>query len=94
MNALNEIARHRPRSNLIMSLVQESSQIRELKQQNNELQLCLGDHQSALALIMSKYRQQVVQLVMANKQSKPQSEEQTPSSKVLYCCYLSQYAMT
>ena len=32
LNELNEIARHRPRANLIMGLVQENTQIRELQQ--------------------------------------------------------------
>ena len=34
LNELNEIARHRPRSALIMNLAQENSQIRELQQEN------------------------------------------------------------
>ena len=50
-----------------MGLVQESSQIRELQQENKELRLALEEHQSALELIMSKYREQVYKLVMVNK---------------------------
>ena len=67
LNELNEIAKHRPRANLIMGLVQENTQIRELQQENKELRLALEEHQSALELIMSKYREQVIKLVMVSK---------------------------
>lgn len=67
MNELNNMARHRPRTNLIMGLVQENTQIRELQQENRELRQSLEEHQSALELIMSKYREHVVRLTMANR---------------------------
>ena len=67
MNELNNMARHRPRTNLIMGLVQENTQIRELQQENRELRQSLEEHQSALELIMSKYREHVVRLMMANR---------------------------
>lgn len=34
---LNEVARHRPRSTLVMGIQQENRQIRELQQENKEL---------------------------------------------------------
>ncbi|CAE1268179.1 Suppressor of IKBKE 1,FGFR1 oncogene partner 2 homolog,FGFR1 oncogene partner 2 [Acanthosepion pharaonis] len=64
---LNEIARHRPRSTLVLEIAQENRQIRELQQENRELRLCLEEHQSALELIMQKYREQVMQLIQGNK---------------------------
>ncbi len=66
INALNEMARHRPRANLIMGLLQENNQIRELQQENKDLRLALEEHQSAIELIMTKYREQVVKLMRAN----------------------------
>ena len=70
MNELNEMARHRPRANLILGLAQENSQIRELQQDNKDLRMSLEEHQSALELIMSKYREQIFKLVMANQLDK------------------------
>ncbi|KAK6191966.1 hypothetical protein SNE40_003530 [Patella caerulea] len=64
---LNEIAKHRPRSTLVLGIAQENRQIRELQQENHELQMSLEDHQSALELIMQKYREQVAQLIHGNK---------------------------
>ncbi|WAR02350.1 FGOP2-like protein [Mya arenaria] len=55
---LNEIAKHRPRSHLVIGIAQENRQIRELQQENRELQIALEEHQSALELIMKKYREQ------------------------------------
>ncbi|KAH3877338.1 FGFR1 oncogene partner 2 homolog [Dreissena polymorpha] len=60
---LNEIAKHRPRSHLVIGIAQENRQIRELQQENRELQIALEEHQSALELIMKKYREQVVTLI-------------------------------
>ncbi|TKC33738.1 hypothetical protein EI555_015089 [Monodon monoceros] len=51
---LNEVARHRPRSTLVM-----------------ELRTSLEEHQSALELIMSKYREQMFRLLMASKKDDP-----------------------
>ncbi|ESO97621.1 hypothetical protein LOTGIDRAFT_208777 [Lottia gigantea] len=64
---LNEIAKHRPRSTLVLGIAQENRQIRELQQENQELQMSLEDHQSALELIMQKYREQVAQLIQSNR---------------------------
>lgn len=67
LNELNEIARHRPRASLILSLAQENSQIRELQQENKELRESLEEHQTALELIMSKYREQMSELLKADR---------------------------
>jgi len=68
---LNQVARHRPRSSLVMGIQQENRQIRELQQENNELRTSLEEHQSALELIMTKYREQVFRLLMASKRDDP-----------------------
>ncbi|EHH20594.1 hypothetical protein EGK_03478 [Macaca mulatta] len=71
---LNEVARHRPRSTLVMGIQQENRQIRELQQENKgkiQLRTSLEEHQSALELIMSKYREQMFRLLMASKKDDP-----------------------
>ncbi|XP_061438197.1 FGFR1 oncogene partner 2 isoform X1 [Rhineura floridana] len=68
---LNEVARHRPRSSLALGIQQENRQIRELQQENKELRTSLEEHQSALELIMSKYREQMFRLLMASKKDDP-----------------------
>jgi len=62
LHQLNEVARHRPRSSLIINLLAENTQIRDLQAENRELRLALDEHQAALDMIMSKYRQQVHKL--------------------------------
>jgi len=56
---LNEVAHHRPRSTLILGSQEENARIRELQQENIELQTSVAEYQSALELIMAKYREQV-----------------------------------
>ena len=50
----------------IRCFFQENSKIRELQQENKELRQSLDEHQSALELIMSKYRLQLDKLAKAN----------------------------
>lgn len=47
--------------------LQENSQIRELQQENKELRESLEEHQTALELIMSKYREQITKLLKADQ---------------------------
>uniref|UniRef100_A0A3Q3WVA5 FGFR1 oncogene partner 2 n=1 Tax=Mola mola TaxID=94237 RepID=A0A3Q3WVA5_MOLML len=70
IDSLNMVARHRPRSSLVLGIQQENRQIREL-QQENKLRTSLEEHQSALELIMTKYREQVFRLLMASKRDDP-----------------------
>lgn len=58
---LNKVAGHRPRSTLVLGIQQENCAIRSLQQENDELRQSLVDHQDALELIMTKYRQQMMQ---------------------------------
>ncbi|PWA14639.1 hypothetical protein CCH79_00014319 [Gambusia affinis] len=105
IDSLNQVARHRPRSSLVLGIQQENRQIRELQQENKgktlldprsfsptagillthsirdrtklvssppaELRTSLEEHQSALELIMTKYREQVFRLLMASKREDP-----------------------
>ncbi|XP_068611329.1 FGFR1 oncogene partner 2 homolog isoform X2 [Brachionichthys hirsutus] len=71
IDSLNQVARHRPRSSLVLGIQQENRQIRELQLENKELRSSLEEHQSALELIMTKYREQVFRLLMASKRDDP-----------------------
>ncbi|KAF3859401.1 hypothetical protein F7725_021800, partial [Dissostichus mawsoni] len=71
IDSLNQVARHRPRSSLVLGIQQENRQIRDLQQENKELRSSLEEHQSALELIMTKYREQVFRLLMASKRDDP-----------------------
>ncbi|TRY68106.1 hypothetical protein DNTS_034737 [Danionella cerebrum] len=59
---LNQVARHRPRSALLRTSLEE--------------------HQSAMELIMSKYREQVFRLLMASKRDDPTIELQVHIEKI------------
>uniref|UniRef100_F6XB46 FGFR1 oncogene partner 2 homolog n=2 Tax=Ciona intestinalis TaxID=7719 RepID=F6XB46_CIOIN len=61
LKELNKVAGHRPRSTLVLGIQQENCAIRSLQGENDELRQSLSDHQSALELIMTKYRHQMVQ---------------------------------
>lgn len=101
IDTLNQVARHRPRSSLVLGIQQENRQIRQLQLENKgghlfsavteispnsgggvtcvllhfllmtELRTSLEEHQSALELIMTKYREQVFRLLMASKRDDP-----------------------
>jgi len=64
---LNEVAHNRPRAQLVLGIQQENRHIRTLQQENKELRAALEEHQNALELIMSKYRQHVTRLVNCPK---------------------------
>ncbi|TKS91094.1 FGFR1 oncogene partner 2 -like protein [Collichthys lucidus] len=70
IDSLNQVARHRPRSSLVLGIQQENRQIRELSRKT-KLRTSLEEHQSALELIMTKYREQVFRLLMASKRDDP-----------------------
>ncbi len=74
-----------------MNLLQENTQIRELQQENKELRMSLEEHQSALELIMSKYREQIFKLVLANrldKETKCHHEHSDVSIDFSWSCML------
>ncbi|KAL0273220.1 UNVERIFIED_CONTAM: hypothetical protein PYX00_005949 [Menopon gallinae] len=64
---LNEAASQRPHSVLVQGLKRESQHMRELRAENRELRIALAEYQNSVKLIMSKYRQQISQLVKASK---------------------------
>nr|CAD7575447.1 unnamed protein product [Timema californicum] len=71
VSELNDAARQRPHTVLVAGIQQENRHLRELQQENRELRAALEEHQNALELIMSKYRQQVAQLVASHKLDLP-----------------------
>lgn len=60
---LKDMTKYKPH----ILLSQENTQIRDLQQENRELWLSLEEHQHALELIMSKYRKQMMQLMIGKK---------------------------
>lgn len=64
---MNNIARHRPRTALILGIQRENRQIRQLQEENAELVASLKQHQAALDLIMSSYREQITRIRNAHK---------------------------
>ncbi|KZC04250.1 PREDICTED: FGFR1 oncogene partner 2 homolog [Dufourea novaeangliae] len=64
---LNTEARHRPHVQLIASIHRENKHLQEIQTQNKQLKNALEDHQHALELIMSKYRQQTAALLRLYK---------------------------
>jgi len=67
IESLNDIANQRPRPQLVLGIQQENRHIRALQQENKELRAALEEHQNAIELIMSKYRQHMMCLVNASK---------------------------
>lgn len=82
---LNEIAKHRPRSTLVLGIAQENRQIRELQQENSELQATLEEHQSALELIMQKYREHTVKLLQSNRLERALQEKESANKDPSVC---------
>ncbi|EDV28846.1 uncharacterized protein TRIADDRAFT_19436 [Trichoplax adhaerens] len=60
IQVINEIAKRRPRDTTILNSLKDSERLKALERENAELHEALIDHQLALELIMSKYRQQVI----------------------------------
>ncbi|XP_034937227.1 FGFR1 oncogene partner 2 homolog [Chelonus insularis] len=67
VEVLNAEAKQKPREQLIAGIQQETKYLRELQAENKELRNALEEHQSALELIMSKYRQQTATLIKSSK---------------------------
>lgn len=63
---MNQTANHRPKSTLILGSQLENQRIQSLEHENRELSVSLAEHQSALELIMNKYREQVLVMIKAN----------------------------
>merc|ERR1712142_1112435 len=70
IESLNAIAHNRPRPQLVLGIQQENRHIRQLQHENKELRAALEEHQNAIELIMSNYRQQMMCLVNSSKVDK------------------------
>lgn len=65
---INETANHRSKVAVLSSIQKENKVIKLLQQENEDLKESLEEHQSVLEIIMSKYRQQMLQLIRLKKQ--------------------------
>lgn len=65
---MNEKANHRSKVAVLSSIQKENKVIKLLQQENEDLKESLEEHQSVLEIIMSKYRQQMLQLIRLKKQ--------------------------
>jgi hypothetical protein len=63
ISQLNDLASERPRLALVAGIQQESKHIMDLETENRELRIVLEEQQNAIDLIMSKYRQQISELI-------------------------------
>lgn len=79
---MNNIARHRPRTALILGIQRENRQIRQLQEENAELVATLKQHQAALDLIMSSYREQITRIRSAQKSEKDLMEKHSHETQV------------
>ena len=66
--SLNEKSNHRSKVAVLSSIQKENKVIKLLQQENEDLKESLEEHQSVLEIIMSKYRQQMLQLIRLKKQ--------------------------
>ena len=82
VNNMNESANHRPRSTLILGSQLENQRIQALEHENRELSISLAEHQSALEVIMNKYREQVLLMMKANGTSNAITLPNEQSSKI------------
>lgn len=64
---LNAEAKQTPHVQLIAGIQRENRHLHKIHAENKELRNALEDHQHALELIMSKYRQQVASLMRLSK---------------------------
>lgn len=67
LNALNILARERSNQELIHVIHQENPQIREIQQENRQLKASIEEHQRAIELIMTKYRQHTQQQIQETR---------------------------
>ncbi|XP_066603506.1 FGFR1 oncogene partner 2 homolog [Prorops nasuta] len=64
---LNTEAKQRPRLQLITGIQRDNRHLQKVQAENKELRSLLKDHQNALELIMSKYRQQAASFMQLSK---------------------------
>ena len=69
---------------MILGIQQENRHIRQLQHENKELRAALEEHQNAIELIMSKYRQHITCLVHSSKPDKNAINQQKTRVSYLY----------
>ena len=79
---------------IILGIQQENRHIRQLQHENKELRAALEEHQNAIELIMSKYRQHITSLVHSSKLDNNAINEQKSrvrysAKEILIICTLS-----
>lgn len=67
LNALNVLARERSNQDIITTIHQENPQIREVTAENRQLKASVEEHQRAIELIMTKYRQHTQQQIQETR---------------------------
>lgn len=60
--SLNAAAHNRPRTQLVQGIERENRDLRALQHENADLRCALDEHQRAVEMIMSKYREHVSEL--------------------------------
>ncbi|KAL5109556.1 Circulating cathodic antigen [Taenia crassiceps] len=75
-------AEKNPRKQLILCLAAENKQLEQLKMQNRTLETSLEEHELTLEMIMSKYREQISNLMRTNETERRMSHRTTSSSGV------------
>lgn len=67
LTALNILARERTNNDMIQVIHAENPQIREIQQENRQLKASIEEHQRAIELIMSKYREHTQRQIQETK---------------------------
>ncbi|CAF1495640.1 unnamed protein product [Rotaria sp. Silwood1] len=65
---LNDISSHRPKTAILYNIQKENRLIKQLQKENEELKQLVIEHRSVLEKIMYKYRQDIQQLILMNKE--------------------------
>ncbi|CAF1571236.1 unnamed protein product, partial [Rotaria sordida] len=65
---LNDISSHRPKTAILYNIQKENRLIKQLQKENEELKQLVTEHRSVLEKIMYKYRQDIQQLILMNKE--------------------------
>lgn len=67
LNVLNVLARDRTNHDMIHVIHQENPQIREIQSENRQLKASIEEHQRAIELIMTKYREHTQRQIRETK---------------------------
>lgn len=87
LNALNILARERSNDQMIHVIHQENPQIREIQQENRQLKTSIEEHQRAIELIMTKYRQHTERQIKETKLDFEKLAKANDNNNVSESCY-------